>query len=61
MTTPNLKTNRSLRIANLVLSIVASTLIFGAIAIGLTWEATGQIAVQAGLADAEFRVKPCRT
>ena len=54
MTTPNLEAPRSLRVASLVLSIVASTLIFGSIAIGLTWEATGQIPVQAQLADAEF-------
>ena len=55
MTTPNLETPRSLRVASLVLSIVASSLIFGSIAIGLTWEATGQIPVQARLADSEFQ------
>ena len=53
--TPNLKTHRSLRVVSLVLSVVASTLIFGSIAIGLTWDATGQVPVQAQLADAEFR------
>ena len=49
MITPNIETPRFLRVGSLVLSILASTLIFGSVAIGLTWETAGQIPEQSSL------------
>ena len=45
MNTPQLKTPASLRVAGLVLSVLATTVIFGAVAIGLTWEAGAPVLI----------------